>query len=83
MVVEVAHAGIQWMEPRDLKAEDITLAINDGTPEGIRSQHPGCAHALFCDGGVHALRDTTDRARIKAMTTIAGGEAVDEPWEEF
>jgi hypothetical protein len=83
LVVEVAHAGIQWMEPRDLKAEDITFAVNDGTPEGIRSQHPGCAHALFCDGGVHTLRDTADPAQIKAMTTIAGGEAVDEPWEEF
>jgi len=83
MVVEVAHSGIQWMEPRDLKAEDITLAINDGTPQGIRSRHPGSANVLFCDGTVHALRDTTDPARIKAMTSVAGGEAVDEPWEEF
>jgi len=83
MVVEVANAGIQWMEPRDLKAEEISFAINDGTPNGIRSQHPGCANVLFCDGGVHTLRDTADPARIKAMTTIAGGEAVPEPWEEF
>jgi prepilin-type processing-associated H-X9-DG protein len=83
MVVEVANSGIHWMEPRDLKAEDITLAINDGTPEGIRSEHLGVANVLFCDGTVHSLPDTTDPARIKAMTTIAGGEDVGGPLDDF
>lgn len=83
MVVEVSNSAIQWTEPRDLRAEDVTFAINDGTPQGIRSQHPGCANVLFCDGTVRTLRDTADPALIKAMTTIAGGEAVPEPWEEF
>jgi len=83
MVVEVADCLIQRLEPRDLKAEEISFGINDGTPNGIRSRHPEGANALFCDGGVHTLRGTADPAQIKAMTTIAGGEPVDEPWEEF
>jgi prepilin-type processing-associated H-X9-DG protein len=83
MVVEVANSGILWMEPRDLKAEDITFAINDGTPQGIRSEHGAVANVLFCDGAVYPLGDTTDPARIEAMTTIAGGEDVREPSEGF
>ena len=83
MVVEVANSGIDWMEPRDLKAEDITFAINDGTAEGIRSEHPGLANVLFCDGTVHTVPDTTDPARIRAMSTIAGGEEVDRSFEDF
>ena len=83
MVVEVANSGIDWMEPRDLKAEDMTFAINDGTPEGIRSGHPKVANILLCDGTVHTVPDTTDPARIRAMSTIAGGEEVSRSFEGF
>ena len=81
-MVEVANSGIPWMEPRDLKAEDITFAINDGSSEGIRSEHGGVANVLFCDGSVRSLSDSTDPAVIRAMTTVAGGEEHDERPEE-
>ncbi|MHC4179485.1 MAG: DUF1559 domain-containing protein [Planctomycetota bacterium] len=83
MVVEVANSGIHWMEPGDLKAEDITFAINDGTPAGIRSEHPGGAHVLFCDTRVQFLPDSTDPAPIEAMSTIASGEDAGELPEDF
>jgi prepilin-type processing-associated H-X9-DG protein len=83
MVVEVTNSGIQWMEPRDLKAEEISFGINDGTPNGIRTQHPEGANVLFCDGSVRTLPQSTDPTRIKAMTTVSGGEVVGEPLDEF
>jgi len=76
MVVEVANSGTGWMEPSDLKADRISFKINDGTPQGIRSNHPGGACVLFCDGSVQFLSDGTDPEHIAGMASIAGGEDV-------
>ena len=76
LIVEVANSGIHWAEPRDLNADEITFAINDGSTPGISSHHPGGANVAMCDGSVHFLRDTTDPSQVEAMTTIDGGEVV-------
>jgi len=81
LVVEEANSGINWMEPRDLDATTITYSINDGSPEGIRSDHPGGANVLFCDGSVRFLSDMTSPSDLKSMTTIAGGEAMTQPMD--
>jgi prepilin-type processing-associated H-X9-DG protein len=78
MVVEVANSGIGWIEPSDLKAEDVTFAINDGSAAGIRSEHFEGANVLFGDGSVRMLPDGTDPAWVKAATTVAGGEDVSQ-----
>jgi len=43
----------------------------------IRSNHPGGAQFVFTDGHVAFLEDTIDQAVLKALTTRAGGEAID------
>lgn len=77
MVVEASDSGIHWMEPRDLRADRISFGISDGTLEGVRSNHRRGAHVLFCDGSVRYLDDKTDPLRLKAMTSVAGGEGAD------
>ena len=79
MVVEVANSGINWAEPRDLDAEQISYRINDQTAAGISSDHPGGACVVMCDGSVHFLDNSTDPEVIKGMSTIAGGEMVSLP----
>jgi len=78
MVVECSGLGIGWAEPSDLGAEDLTYAINDGSPDGIRSNHSEGANVLMCDGSVRCLDVDLPVRQIKAMTTIAGGEPIDQ-----
>jgi prepilin-type processing-associated H-X9-DG protein len=79
MVVEAAGNGINWMEPRDLDAQKLSFVINDRpTPGGIKSDHPGGANVVFCDGAVRFLPDTTSPGVVKDLSTIAGGERIPE-----
>lgn len=76
LLVETSHSGINWLEPRDLPADRISYRINDGTPRGIRSNHPGTAHVLLADGSVQALDVQIDAQTVRAMSTIAAGDDV-------
>jgi prepilin-type processing-associated H-X9-DG protein len=76
MIVEAAGCGFDWMEPVDLKADEISYEINDGSGKGICSDHLGRVNALFCDGHVEDLYEGTAAEEIEAMTTIDGGEEV-------
>jgi len=75
-IVEVAASGIHWAEPRDLGADEITFAINDGSSPGIGSHHPGGANVALCDGSVHFFSDEIAPSQVEAMSTIDGGEVV-------
>ncbi len=79
MVVEVVDSGIQWTEPRDLKANEITFRINDDQRLGIGSRHPGGANVLLCYGVVTFLAETTEPELVRSLMTIAGGEEVSVP----
>jgi len=76
IVVEASGSAVNWMEPRDLDAETISFAVNDGTTQGISSNHAGVANAALCDGSVRSISNTVSPSEIRAMSTIAGGEAV-------
>ena len=80
MVVEVAGAGINWLEPQDLDADELGPEIEDpfGPVGGMSSDHPSVVNALFCDGTVHSIDKSIDEGLLKALTTIAGGEDVGE-----
>jgi hypothetical protein len=78
-IVEVHNSGIHWMEPRDLDASQIPMAINPKTGLGISSGHTKCAQAACADGSVFVLDENTPPATIRAMLTIAGGERVEAP----
>ena len=64
----------QWINGRNLF--DQAYAINHPTTEDeIRSRHAGGgAHALFGDGAVRFVADSTDRRVLAAACTRAGGE---------
>jgi prepilin-type processing-associated H-X9-DG protein len=76
MAVEVVNAGVSWAEPVDLDASRLSFPLSTGGPGRTGSRHPGGIHALFGDGSVRFLSDTTLPATVQALTTKAGGEVV-------
>ncbi len=76
MAVEFAGSSIQWLEPRDLDASQLTAVVN--TPDGVNisSEHPGGANALFADGHVQMLSSSVNSQTLHDLTTISGGEPI-------
>ena len=81
MIVETTDSGINWAEPRDLDAESITYGLNDGSAEGIRSNHADGCKILLGDGSVHTVNPQgpvgSSSQTLHDMSTISGGEYVD------
>jgi hypothetical protein len=49
LLVEMAHSGIHWMEPRDLELDTMSLQINDRGAPSISSPHPRGPAVVFAD----------------------------------
>ncbi|HJT33953.1 MAG TPA: DUF1559 domain-containing protein [Pirellulales bacterium] len=79
-VVEVAHSGINWMEPRDLPFSALNLGVNSPAGRAVSSEHPDIAQVLFCDGSVRALEPTLLVKTLKALATKSGCEKIDEEY---
>jgi prepilin-type processing-associated H-X9-DG protein len=75
LMIAETTAGINWMEPRDLDVNQMSLQIN-GSPTDISSHHPGGAQAAFADGSVHFLQQSITAQVLRALITKAGGEPV-------
>jgi hypothetical protein len=78
MIVEMSDSGIHWMEPRDLKFDEMSFKINDPDGRGIRSKHPGCVNVESCDGCTHTVLQNIDPKLLKGLLTRNGGEDVSE-----
>jgi len=76
LVVEQSASGINWLEPRDLDVEHMSLRINDPAGNAMRSNHPHGANVLMCDGQVRFLEDATDPQQLREMMTISAGEDI-------
>ncbi|MFK7767655.1 MAG: DUF1559 domain-containing protein [Mariniblastus sp.] len=64
----------QWINGRNIF--DQAFPINDAPffENDIRSEHPQGANALWCDGSVRFLAESTDLQTLAAICTRAGGE---------
>jgi hypothetical protein len=76
LVVETAGGAVNWMAPRDLNRQTLSLQVNSGTPGEIGSFHAtgGGAHAVMADGKIKHLSDLTQAQFIQGMLTIAGSD---------
>ncbi len=79
MAVEVAGAGISWLEPRDMSIDEAIAYITDPSSTGQTHAHPGGVNVLIADGSVHFISSTIDRQTLRAMMTRDGGEPVSIP----
>ena len=76
LVLETTGTDVMWTEPRDLESDRISFVINNGLPGELGSRHVRGSHLLMADGMVHHVSELTTPAELRAMATIAGGEAV-------
>lgn len=77
LLAEISHSDICWMEPRDLDADTMSLAINDSTHPSISSSRPKGPYVTFADTlkGYHVKRSMAPND-LAALFTIAGGERI-------
>ena len=66
----------QWINGRNVF--DQAFAINQAPAfeNDMRSEHPGGANALFCDGSVHFLTETMELSTLAAVCTRKRGDTV-------
>jgi hypothetical protein len=50
LLAEYGGSDIQWMEPRDLNAHEMSFQINDAVSPSISSLHPAGPAVVFADG---------------------------------
>jgi len=74
-VGEVTAASIPWMQPLDV---DVTLHPSVGDRAGFSSDHIGGCHFLMVDGAVRFVSQSINQGTMKSLTTINGGEAVND-----
>ncbi len=69
----------QWINGRNVF--DQAFAINQAPSfeNDIRSEHPGGANGLFCDGSARFLAETMPLPTLAALCTRAGGEVNQVP----
>ena len=71
LVVEVAHSGIAWTEPKDLRDNQLSFQIG----VDLGGSHTGGMNALFADGQVRFLKDSLSSEEVADLTTANGREA--------
>ena len=66
----------QWINGRNVF--DVSDAVNSprSFENEIRSEHPGGANGLFCDGSARFLTETMNIRILAAICTRAGGETI-------
>ena len=65
----------EWVNGENIFA--VEQSINVEQWDEIWSDHPGGAHAAFCDGSAHFLRTTLDTDTLSAICTRARGDIID------
>jgi hypothetical protein len=73
LIVENRGAGIQWLQPRDLKYADMSFQLNSAA--GISSRYVDPA-VVMLDGTVVRLSKDLSPATLRALLTANGGETL-------
>jgi Protein of unknown function (DUF1559) len=78
LIVENRGLNIHWMEPRDLDFDTMDWTID--SPHGVSSKYDSPA-VVFLDGSVRRLSKKLSPEAVRAMATIAAGDAATEDGE--
>ena len=73
MVGEISTSTIVWTKPEDVVFDDKFTGRDN-----FQSAHAGGSQFQFGDGTARFIKSTTDPKIFRALSTIAGGEPVDE-----
>lgn len=77
MAIEVAGAGICWMEPRDMTVDEAIAYITNPEANGQEHAHPGGVNAVFADGSVQFISETIDPQTLRNLLTRDDGQVVE------
>ena len=73
VLIETAHSGIHWMEPRDFPARWISLKVGDSKTYSISSRVGKGGAVCFADGHAKILSPSTSPEVLKRMLGLADG----------
>lgn len=76
LVAEVPGEYVHWMEPRDTRPESFIQALKN--EDAVDARHSGGSHATLADGAVRFISSHLDPGTVRAITTVAGGERIDD-----
>ncbi len=68
----------QWINGRNIFDQAFAINRAPSFENDIRSEHPGGANGLFCDGSVRFLDEDMELRTLAAICTREGGEIVGE-----
>jgi hypothetical protein len=76
MVVELLNSDIHWMEPRDLRIEDLAAVWRDPKhkPPRMDNWETSYAFVLYADGSVDWLDRDAANEHLQALVSAGGGE---------
>lgn len=78
LVVEACGTGVNWAEPKDLAASNVSFPLGTGGGASPDSYHPGGLNAALCDGSVRFLSDSISPQTFQALLTKGGAEVINE-----
>lgn len=76
LVVETLSGSPFWTEPKDLQFDTMSFTIDNFSNDGLSSYHPNGANVCFADGAAFFVTKAISPNELRALLTIAGGEAV-------
>jgi hypothetical protein len=75
LLTEIADSKINWLEPRDLRIEEMSFQVQDRSKPSISCAAWRQPYVVFADTiHAYAVSQTMPPAVLQALCTIAGGE---------
>ena len=75
ILAEITASDICWLEPRDLRVEEMSFTVNDTQKPSISSSRRRGPYVVFADSiHTYQLSPLLRPETLKALTTIDGGE---------